>query len=392
MRDVAIIGVGMHPWGKFRDKTFVDLGEVATIEALKDAGIKWVDVQAVACGVYLWGGMGGMLAGHHLAARLGETGIPIVNVSNACATAGSALRTAYMMIAAELCDVALAVGLDMSPEGFFPAISEDPKDLAVLRWKAVGIPNPGYWALECRRRMETYGTTQLHLAKAKVAASKHGALNPHARYRREFSVDEVMNSPMVCDPLRLYEICATSDGAAAVVVCSLDTARKYTAKPIIVAAASLASSEYGDVTIRIPQLSSPVTPLAPLLSESAMAARMAYTQAGIGPEDVDLVELPDNSSWHYLQYLETMGFCNPGEAERLLDEEATQIGGKLPICPSGGAASFGEAVAAQGLAQVCELVWQLRHQAGSRQVEGAKVGMAQVYGAQGNNAAVILKR
>jgi len=296
-----------------------------------------------------------------------------------------------MMIASGLCDVALAVGLDTSPEGFFPGLSEDPREIDFLRWRMAGVSNPAYWALECRKRMAEYGTTELHLAKAKVVASKHGALNPNARYQKEFTVEDVMNSPMVCDPLRLYEICATSDGAAAAVVCNMDVARRYTTKPITVAAVSLASSQYGDATIRVPLLSAPATALAPLLSESVVAAKMAFEQAGIGPEDVDFVELPDNSSWHYLQYIETMGFCSPGEAERLLDEGATQIGGSLPICPSGGSASFGEAVAAQGLAQVCELVWQLRGQAGARQVEGARVGMSEVYGAQGNNSAAILK-
>ena len=122
-----------------------------------------------------------------------------------------------------------------------------------------------------------------------------------------------------------------------------------------------------------------------------MSCRMVYEQAGIGPGDIDVVELPDNSSWHYLQYPETLGFWGPGETERMLEEEATGIGGKLPINPSGGIASFGEAVAATGLAQICELVWQLRGEAGARQVDGAKVGMGQTYGMLGNSAAVILK-
>lgn len=239
--------------------------------------------------------------------------------------------------------------------------------------------------------MEKYGTTERHLAKAKVACSKHGALNPNALYRKEFTEEEVLNSPMVCAPLRLYEICATRDGAAAVVLCSKDKAKEYNAKPVTVAGIGLGSSLYGDPTLRLGLLSSPTEGTAPLLSESYMSARMAFEQAGIGPEDVDFVEVPDNSSWHYLQYLETMGFCGPGEAEQLLDEGETIIGGKLPVCPSGGASSFGEAIAAQGLLQICDLVEQLRGQAGPRQVEGAKVGMAQTYGQLGNSASAILK-
>ena len=239
--------------------------------------------------------------------------------------------------------------------------------------------------------MEKYGTTERHLARVKVACSKHGALNPNALYRKEFTEEEVLNSPMVCAPLRLYMICATRDGAAAVVLCSKDKAKKYNAKPVTIAGIGLGSSLYGDPTLRLGLLSSPTEGTAPLLSESYMSARMAFEQAGIGPEDVDFVEVPDNSSWHYLQYLETMGFCGPGEADQLLDEGETIIGGKLPVCPSGGASSFGEAIAAQGLLQIYDLVEQLRGQAGPRQVEGAKVGMAQTYGQLGNSASAILK-
>ena len=392
MREVTVVGVGFHPWGRFPDKTFVDLGVEATMKALKDANTEWRDVPAMVAGMYVWGGTDGFNAGQALAGRLGETGIPIANVFNMCATATSVLRSAYHVVASGEQDTCLAVGLDVSPKGFLGFMgTEDPYDTDFLRWKMIGLPNPGYWAMECRKRMEKYGTTERHLAKAKVACSKHGALNPNALYRKEFTEEEVLNSPMVCAPLRLYEICATRDGAAAVVLCSKDKAKEYNAKPVTVAGIGLGSSLYGDPTLRLGLLSSPTEGTAPLLSESYMSARMAFEQAGIGPEDVDFVEVPDNSSWHYLQYLETMGFCGPGEAEQLLDEGETIIGGKLPVCPSGGASSFGEAIAAQGLLQICDLVEQLRGQAGPRQVEGAKVGMAQTYGQLGNSASAILK-
>ena len=159
-----------------------------------------------------------------------------------------------------------------------------------------------------------------------------------------------------------------------------------------VAACSLASGEFGDPTIRIPLLSatSDAAASAPLLSESRLAAQMAYEQAGLGPEDMDFVELPDNSSWHELQYLETMGFCDEGEAEHLLDKGATTLGGELPVCPSGGFSSFGEATMAQGILQIVEVTWQLRGTAGARQVEGARKAITEVYGAQANNSACIL--
>lgn len=392
MREVAIIGVGMTPWGKFTERDLFDLGAEAAQRAIEDAGLKWTDIQSLVSGVYKWGSEAGLASGQSVAARLGETGIPITNVYQMCATATNALRTAYLSISSGESDIALALGLDKSPGGFFSTIGKEPMDAMYLRWSMVGLSNPAYWALDCRQRMEKYGTTETHLAKAKVAASRHGALNPNARFRKVFSVEEVLNSPMVCDPLRLYEICATSDGAAAAVLCSLDKARKYTSKPVIIAGVGLGSSMYGDISSKLGVLCVPAKEEAPFISESAMAAKMAYEKAGVGPEDIDFVELADNSSWHYLQYPETLGFCGPGEADQLLDEDAFQIGGKLPVCPSGGVASFGESLSAQGLAQICEVVWQLRGDAGARQVEGAKVGMGQTYGMFGNSACAILKR
>jgi len=392
MREVAIIGVGMAPWGKFPDIDLYDLGAEAARKAIADAGLEWTDIESLVSGVYKWGSEAALASGQSVAARLGETGIPITNVYQMCATATNALRVAYLSIAAGECDIALALGLDKSPGGFFSTIGREPTDSMYLRWSMVGLSNPAYWALDCRQRMEEYGTTEAHLAKVKVTLSKHGALNPNARYRKVFTIEEVLNSPMVCDPLRLYEICATSDGAAAAVLCSTEKARKYTSKPITVAGVGLGSSMYGDLASKLGVLCVPTTEKVPFLSESARASQMAYKQAGIGPKEIDFVELPDNSSWHYLQYLETLGFCGPGEADRLLDEDALRIGGKLPVCPSGGVSSFGESLSAQGLAQICEVVWQLRGDAGERQIAGAKVGMTQTYGMFGNSACTILKK
>jgi len=392
MREVAVIGVGMTPWGKFPETDLFDLGADAALRALEDAGVEWTDIEAMVSGVYKWGSEAGLASGQSVAARLGETGIPITNVYQMCANATNAFRIAYLSIASGECDLALALGLDKSPKGFFSTVGREPTDAMYLRWSMAGLSNPAYWALDCRQRMEKYGTTEAHLAKAKVATSKHGALNPNARYRKVFTEEEVLNSAMVCDPLRLYEICATSDGAAAAVLCSMDKARQYTSKPISIAGVGLGSSVYGDISSKLGVLCYPAKEEAPFLSESVMASNMAYKQAGIGPESIDFLELPDNSSWHYLQYIEILGFCGMGEADHLLDEGAFQIGGKFPVCPSGGLSSFGEALTAQGLAQICEVVWQLRGEAGARQIEGAKVGMGQTYGMFGNSGSVILKR
>lgn len=392
MRQVSIVGVGLHPWGKFVDKTFIELGTVAIANALKDANIEWKEIQTICSGIYIYGGNAGHLSGQYLESVFGETGIPVVNVYNACATGSSALRLAYMSIASGQVDTALAVGVDISPEGFLSAKSDNPRqDRDVLRWRMTGMPNPVYWAIECRKRMEKYGTTDEDLARVKVVLSQYGIKNPNSRYKKVYTLEQVLNSPMVCDPLRLFEICATSDGAAAVILSASDKVIQKAYKPVTVAATTMGSAIYGDPTLRISALSAPAKAEAPLLSESYSASQQAYKLAGIGPEDVDVLELPDNSSWHYLQYLETCRFCGEGEAEKMLRDGDTQIGGKVVVCPSGGFSSFGEAIGAQALWQVIEASMQLRGQCGERQVPDAKVAMAQTYGLMGNSGTTILK-
>lgn len=401
MREVAVLGIGMHPWGKFPQKSFTDLGVVAIDNALQDAGLKWTDVQSAVSGVWQWGGSEGITPGPRLAATLGETGLPFVNVAQRCATGGSVFREAYFQVASGMYDVVLAVGCDKSPKGFFSTPGKentkryDCIDTDWIRWRMAGLTNPACWALDCKKRMEKYGTTERTLAQAKVAASKHGALNPNALYRKVYTEEEVLASPYVVDPLRLLMICATRDGGAAFILGSVEKCRQLGKKLITVAGSAIGTSLYGDPTMRlgacyVPGENSEVK--ASPVSESASASRQAYEIAGIGPGDIDLLELPDNSSWHYLQYLEILGFCGPGEADKLLADGDTMIGGKIPTCPSGGLASFGEASAAQGALQIYEVVTHLRGEAGERQVKDAKVGMAQTYGAGGNSASVILKR
>jgi acetyl-CoA acetyltransferase len=392
MEDVVIVGVGMSRWGKYPEKSVTQLAVEVVREALADAGLGWRQIQGIASAIAPWAGSDGMLAGNMLAAAMGGTGVPIQNLFNACAVGGSALRTAAAMIRTGEHEIALAVGADASPEGAFSALGASVQSVDAIRFMVAGASNPAFWALEARRRMETFGTTDEVLAMTKVVASRHGALNPRARYRKAFTLEDVLASPMVTDPLRLYEICATSDGAAAVILASRNEAKRLgIVKPVELAAVSLASVEHGDQAIKVGALSNPTGGDAPIVSDGAVAARRAFETAGVGPEDVDLLELPDNSAWHFLHWLELMGFYGPGDADRAIMAGELSLGGKLPVCPSGGFASFGEAVAAQGLAQVCELVWQLRGEAGDRQVEGARVGMSQVYGGGSNSGAVIAK-
>ena len=264
-----------------------------------------------------------------------------------------------------------------------------PVDVQILAGK-MGLPNPAFWGMYMMRRMKAYGDTEEMLAKIKVKASKGGALNPLARYHKLFTIDEVLKSPMVCYPLRLYEICATSQGAAAVIVGSKEAAQRLGKKPITVAACTAGSPIYGDSTLRLRTVSTISKETGPYFSEAVSASRRAFEEAGIGPEDIDVAEIPDNSSWHELEYFEVDGFCKPGEAGRLVNEGYTDLGGKLPVNMSGGMASYGEVTNAQGLQQVCDMVRQLRGVA-TRQVTGAKTAFCQTYGGGGNNSVAILK-
>lgn len=395
MESVIVAGVGMHAWGKFPNKSFVDLGVCAVLEALADAGIQWKQVQSLHAACNVHSGVAGLLAGNELAYALGETGSRITSSFNGCASSGIALRQAFVDVASGACDIAVAAGAQKSAEGFLaelPCLVPVPLDFEHLRWQAVGAANPAYWALECRKRMVQYGTTEEDLAEIKVILSKHGANNPRARYRKVFTREEVLRSPMVADPLRLLEVCAVSDGAAAVVLCNRKTADRLSAKKVYLRAVAVAGSIFGDPTIRIPFLSAPANHDGLANSESVTSARAAYEMAGIDPADTDAVELPDNSAWHVLEYLESLGMCRRGEAEKLVRDRAIAIGGDLPVCPSGGFACLGEVVSAQGLAQMFELTSQLRGAAGTRQVEGAKLAVAQTLGAMGNSATFVLTR
>jgi acetyl-CoA acetyltransferase len=324
---------------------------------------------------------------------MGWPGIPVINHYNACATGVYSLDVARARIMAGLCDVALCVAMESTPKGFFgPTETKDPKDLDILRFK-MGATNPAYFAIYARRRMVEYGTSDEDLAMVKVKNSRHGVHNPNARYRKEYTLEEVLNSPMVASPLRLYEICATSDGAAAVILAASELAKKYTSKPISIAALTAVSPTYPDHILNLPRVSTDSTGnIVPDRRYPQMVADRAYEQAGMGPEDLDLAEVYDLSTAWELDWYEFIRLCEPGGAERLLRDGETAIGGRIPVNASGGLASFGEAAPAQALAQVVELVYHLRGEAGNRQVEGAKVGLGINFGLQGNCSCVILKR
>ncbi|MBJ7514124.1 MAG: lipid-transfer protein, partial [Acidimicrobiia bacterium] len=299
-------------------------------------------------------------------------------------------------ILAGLCDVALVVGADTTPKGFLaPNAGERGDDPDWLRFRLLGATNPTYFGLYARRRMEQYGATPDHFAKVKVKNARHGLNNPYARFRKEVTIEDVNASPMVSDPLRLLEICATSDGAAALVICSLDYARsRGVSNPVRIAAVSTVTPTYPNTVIEMPNFATDSAYGVPEPERSFRdsIAYAAYEQAGIGPEDVNLAEVYDLSTSLELDWYENIGLCAPGEAEQLLDSGATALGGRVPVNVSGGLASFGEAVPAQAIQQVCEITWQLRGQAEGRQVEGARVGLTVNQGLFGHGSCVIAKR
>jgi acetyl-CoA acetyltransferase len=292
--------------------------------------------------------------------------------------------------------VALVVGADTTPKGFFaPVGGERRDDPDWLRFHLLGATNPTYFALYARRRMEIYGATPADFARVKVKNSRHGLANPNARYRKEVTVEEVLASPIVADPLHLLEICATSDGAAAIVLSSVEYARAHGATgPVRVAAVSTVTPTFPNAVIEMPNFATDSGAAAPPPERSFRdsIAGAALEEAGIGPEDLDVAEVYDLSTALELDWYENIGLCKEGEAERLINDGDTAIGGRIPVNPSGGLACFGEAIPAQAIAQVCELTWQLRGQAAGRQVEGASVGLSINQGLFGHGSSVIVKR
>jgi acetyl-CoA acetyltransferase len=394
-RDLAVLGVGMHPWGKW-GRNFVEYGVVAAQAALADAGVAWQDIQLVCGADTVRNGYPGYVAGATFAKALGWNGASVSSSYAACASGVTALASARAQILAGMADVAMVVGADTTPKGFLaPNAGERGDDPDWLRFRLLGATNPTYFGLYARRRMELFGATPDDFAAVKVKNARHGLENPNARFRKAVTLEDVNASPVVSDPLRLLEICATSDGGAALIVSSLDYARSIgITDPVRIAGVSTVTPSYPNQLIDLPDFATDsaygVAPPARGYRESI--AHAAYEQAGMGPEDLDLAEVYDLSTALELDWCEAIGLCDEGEAEKLVRNGETEIGGRIPVNPSGGLACFGEAVPAQAIAQVCEMTWHLRGQAGRRQVEGARVGLSINQGLFGHGSCVIVRK
>jgi acetyl-CoA acyltransferase len=375
MREVAIIGVGAHATGRFRNKPLKALAYPAIWDALGDAGVKVADVNVAYVGNSLGGSLTGQegVRGQVILQHSGITGIPIVNVENACASAATALRGAWLEVAAGAADVALAVGVEKMDVGDNTRTIGALSGVSELDLSESGMQFTTSYAIHpkinLKARMQEYGWTAADFAKPVVKNSHNGALNPLALHRKPLTIDEVVQSRVIVDPLTLLMCSSISDGAAAAVVCAANIAKRFTSKaPIRIAACVLQSGVY--------RLADDQRP------DSATAtAYAAYEKAGIGPKDLEAIELHDAMAPAELMLYERLGLCVPGEGPRLIDENVTTLDGRVPVNPSGGLCSRGHPVGATGLLQICELVWQMRGEAGQRQIaKRPKVTMAQNQG------------
>lgn len=365
MKPVVVLGVGQSAFGKFPDQSIAQLGAVAARAAIDDAGIEASKMQ-IAYSSRLYADM---ITGQTVLKEIGITRIEMVNVENACAGGATAVRSLCKDIAAGYCDVGIALGVEsMTTSPIAGKLIPPAKDDLDGQ---LGMSMPVMFALQAKRLMETHGATARDFAQVSVKAHDFGAINPMAQYRKRFSVDEVLASRRIVDPITLLQCCPNTDGAAAVVLCSPAFAARHSRRraDVHIRASVLVS---GDYAYKKPDLTS--------MEIGHRAAKLAYEQAAIGPEDLDVVELHDAFASEELVHYEDLGLCGRGEAPSLLRSGATSMGGRIPVNPSGGLLSLGHPLSASGVRNICEITLQLRGEAGERQVPGAKVGLAQMLG------------
>jgi acetyl-CoA acetyltransferase len=379
MNDVAIIGVGLHPFGRFGDKSAMQMGAEAITAALDDAGIGWPEIQ------FAFGGSLEVSNPDAVTRLVGLTGIPFTDVFNACATAASAIQLTADTIRLGKYDIGVAVGMDKHPRGAFTA---DPAILGLPDWyRETGqFLTTKFFGMKANKYMHDHGITAPTLAKVAAKNYRNGSRNPNAFRRSPLSEEEILNSPILNYPLTQYMFCAPDEGAAAVVMCRADIAHRYTSNPVFVKACEIRTRRYGAYEVQ-----ATFAPVEEDVSPTVYASRAAFEVAGIAPQDVDVIQLQDTDAGNEVIHMAETGFCADGDQEKLVADGATEIGGPMPINTDGGLIANGEPIGASGLRQMHELVRQLRGQAGERQIPGTpRVGFAQVYGAPGTAAATII--
>jgi len=379
--EIAIVGVGLHPFGRYGDKLCLQMGAEAAQAALADAGAQWSDVQVAAVGSHEVSNPDAIVS------LLGLTGIPVRGVFNGCATGGTSLQVAAQSIRLGEADVAMAIGMDKHPRGAFAA---DPSVMGLPAWygQTGMFLTTHFFGMKINRYMHEHGIGRETLARVAAKNLRNGSITPEAWRRKPLSVEEILDAAVVNYPLTQYMYCSPDEGAAAVVLCRADIAHRFTGTPIYLRAAELRSRTEGAFEVQSPSLPTTITP-----SPSVAASAAAYEAAGMGPEDVDVAQLQDTDAGSEIIHMAENGFCADGEQEKWIAEGATEIGGRLPVNTDGGLIANGEPIGASGLRQIRELVLQLRGQAGDRQVAGEpRVGYAHLYGAPGASAVTILSR
>ncbi len=381
MDDVAIIGVGMHPFGRFPGVSAIEMGAIAARKALGDAGVQWKDIQAGFAGSYTVDNPDAVVS------LLGITGIPFTDVYNGCATAASVLTLASNSIRLGEADLTIAIGMDKHLAGAFYA---DPQNYACPSWygELGQFLTPKFFGMKINKYCEDFGISAETLAKSAAKSYYNGSINPDAFRRTALSPEEILGSKMVNYPLTHYMFCTPDEGAAAVVLCRASEAHKYTSSPIYLKASEVRTRRLGAFEVHSPWL-----PIEQEKAPTYYASQAAYDKAGIGPEDVDVLQLQDTDAGAEIIHLAENGFCADGEQEKLIADGETSIGGRLPTNTDGGLIANGEPIGASGLRQIHEVVLQLRGLAGARQVPGnPKVGYTQLYGAPGTAGVSIVTK
>jgi acetyl-CoA C-acetyltransferase len=377
--DVAVVGLGIHPFGRHEGVSALQMAAVAARRALADAGLRWEDVDFAA---------GGSDAGGNAdtsVSVLGLTGLPFINVKNGCATGGSALTSAHAMLTAGSAEVALVVGFDKHPRGAF---DPSPEDWGLGSWYGeTGLMlTTQFFAMKIQRYMAEHGITESTLAKVASKAFDNGARNPNAWRRQPLTEEEVRASKMVNPPLTQYMFCSPGEGAVALVLARGERAAKLARKPVLLRSVAFRTRRFGSF-----EVFSPSIPLESAPSPTAEAAATAFEQAGVGPGEVDVAQLQDTESGAEVMHLAETGLCEHGEQESLIQSGETTLAGRLPVNTDGGCLANGEPIGASGLRQVHEVVLQIRGEAGDRQIPGpCRVGFTQVYGAPGVSACTVL--
>jgi acetyl-CoA C-acetyltransferase len=379
--DVAIVGIGMHPFGRHEGVSGMAQGAHAARLALADAGIGWQDVQSA------FGGSAAAGNPDSLVSTLGLTGIPFVNVYNGCATGGSALAMGERAIRSGDSGLTMVIGFDKHPRGAFNA---NPESSGLGRWygETGMMLTTQFFGMKIQRYLHEHGLSRDILAKVSAKAFRNGSLNPNAWRRKPLTEEEIASAPMLSDPLTQYMFCNPAEGAVALILCPADQAHRYTDRPVYVKAISFKTRKFGSFEVFSPWLS-PDRVAGPTVE----AAAAVFETAGVGPEDMDLAQLQDTDAGAEIMHMAETGFCNDGDQEALLSEGATEIGGRIPVNTDGGCLANGEPIGASGLRQVYENVLQLRGDAGDRQVPGRpRAAFTHVYGAPGLSACTILTR